>query len=96
MKNLLIVAVSTAIVLGSSMATAKSTITKSKINVSSQNDKAIALSLGKNSTASVGSVNIKNSKIKKSTINVRSKNKKAIALSLGKGSTASVGSATIQ
>ena len=96
MKNLLIITVSTALILGSSIATAKSTVSKSKINVSSKNDKVLSLAIGKNSTSSVGSVNIKNSKISKSKINVSSKNSKALSLAIGKNSTSSVGSATIQ
>ena len=95
MKNLLIITVSTALILGSSITTAKSTVSNNKISVNSKNDKVLALSYGKNSTASVGSVNIKNTKISGNKISVNSKNSKTAAFSFWRGSTSSTGSVTV-
>ena len=96
MKKRLIVAIGTAIALSSTTTFAESKIEKSTIKVNSNNKNATALSLGKDSTAAVGSVVIKDSKIKKSRITVNSNNKNATALSLGKGSTAAVGSVVVE
>ncbi len=75
---------------------AKTEIKDSKIIVKSKVKESAALAIGKNSTATVGGVDIRNSKIKKSKIIVKSNVSKSAALAIGKGSSAGVGSVNVR
>ncbi len=96
MKKMFAIVFGVLFVLGSATVSAQSEVKNSKINVNSKNQNSLNMSLGKDSTASTGSVNIKGSEVKNSKINVNSKNKNSLNMSLGEGSTATTGSVTIE
>lgn len=89
-----IVAVAAATMPFSAMA--KTKIDKSKLTVSSKNDKVLNAAIGKGATANTGSLTIKNSNVSRSKITVSSKNSKVLNAAIGKGATANTGSINIR
>lgn len=96
MKKLIIMTASAAIVCGSSLAMAESKVNKSIILNKSVNKGNATVAIGKDNTASTGSVNIKDSKVNKSIILNKSVNKGNATVAIGKGNTATTGSVTVE
>ena len=96
MKIVFAIMVSVLFVFGSATVMAQSKVDNTKINVNSKNSNSLNAAIGKDSTASTGSVNIKGSKVNNSKINVNSKNSNSLNAAIGEGSTATTGSVTIE
>lgn len=96
MKTFILMTITAAISISASLVNADSKIKRSDIEVYSNNQEAYSQANGKKSLASVGSVNLRDSRVIKSEVYVDSYNKYSEAFADRDESTSTVGSFTAE
>ncbi len=96
MKNIIVIAMSAVVLVGSTAAFAESEIKKAIILNKSINQGNATVAVGKDNIASTGSINIKDSKVKKAIILNKSINQGNATIAVGEGNTATTGSITVE